>query len=252
MFAVVTLALTPILSCEALDVVTLTGDPWPPYVVGELGSNADSGIAVDLVEQIFAQIPDTEVEFPLVPWNRALREVEVGIKDGIALLLKTPERERYLDYTAPLFTAYSLVWYKTEDFPEGFRWSTLEDFDRYTIGVVQGYSYGDAIDAAIESEAFSVTQVPTVELLFVMLARGRVDIALANDAVGYALANEHETLARIVPAARATDQDVFHLAFSKRTAARELIPTIDRIIADLREDGFIERLIKGKTATEQP
>ena len=78
-----------------------------------------------------------------------MREVEAGTKDGIVMLLKTPERERYMDYTAPLITSYSLLWYSEAHFPRGFVWSTVEDLQSHQIGITQGYSYGELIDSAI-------------------------------------------------------------------------------------------------------
>ncbi len=240
----------PVPESEGREVVTLTGDPWPPYVEGELGGEADGGIAIELVKRIFDRFPGTEVSFPLFPWNRALRAVETGSEDGIVLLLKTPEREQFLEFTEPLFEAQNLVWYSTERFPAGFQWLTLEDLDGYTIGITMGYSYGDEIDLAIESGALSVTPVPTVEHLFAMLARNRIDSALATDAVGYALAEEYAAIAEIVPASKATGTDVYHLGFSKKSPARRMIPDINRVISELRADGVIDRLIGGPAGTK--
>jgi uncharacterized protein (TIGR02285 family) len=223
--------------------VTLTGDSWPPYLVGELGEEAHSGIAVELVREIFARLPEADVSFPMIPWNRALREVETGTKDGFVMLLKTPERERYMEYTDPLFTAYNLVWYTTDSFPSGFGWEELPDLSTHTIGVTRGYSYGDEIDLAVVSGALSITPVPTVGHLFAMLARGRIDLALANDAVGYALALRYEQKAEIVPAKQATGTHVYHLAFSRKSNTRLLIPRINSIISELRDEGYIDGLM---------
>jgi ABC-type amino acid transport substrate-binding protein len=232
-------------TCWAGEIVTLTGDPWPPYVIGEIGKEATGGTAVELVKQIFEFLPNTDVVFPMIPWNRALMEVKNGSMDGIAILLKTPERERSLDYTEPLFKSYSLVWYSTEKFPDGFSWLTLSDLSSYSIGITRGYSYGDQIDDAIASGELAVTPVPTVKHLFTMLARERVDIALAGDAVGHDLAAGISATATIRAAEKPTGTDVYHLAFSKRSPARKLIPQINQAIAEMREQGFIEQIISG-------
>ena len=50
----------------------------------------------------------------------------------------------------------------------------------HAVGITRGYSYGDEIDAAIAVGELQVTEVPTVELLFAMLAGERVDIVIAN------------------------------------------------------------------------
>jgi uncharacterized protein (TIGR02285 family) len=231
--------------CAAQQVVTLTGDPWPPYVVGELGREAQSGIAVELARRIFERIDGWQASFPLIPWNRALREVESGSKDGIVILLKTPDRERYMAYTEPLFTARALMWYSVKRFPSGFDWKELADLAPYRLGITRGYSYGDEIDGAIEVGRLRVTEVPTAERLFAMLARDRLDLALAGDSVGYTLAREQAHVNPIVPASKATGTDVYHIAISKKSEARHLVPAIDRILSELRRDGVVDRLING-------
>ena len=77
-------------------VVTFVGDPWPPYVEGVLGEDASTGVAVEVINEIFSRIENVHARFPLIPWNRALSEVEAGSRDGIAMLLKTPKREQFM------------------------------------------------------------------------------------------------------------------------------------------------------------
>ena len=216
--------------------VTLTGDPWPPYVEGELGTMATGGIAVWLVERIFERIVDVTPTFPLVPWERALREVEAGTMDGIVILAKTPERERYMVYTEPLMTSRNLVWYTEERFPEGFQWSSVEDFSGHLVGVVRGYDYGADIDNAIVDGTLSVVAVNDTERLFTMLARGRLDLALANDNVGMAQARRRAGEATIRAADRPTAEDVYYMAFSRRSDAARLVDPVNRVLADLRRE----------------
>lgn len=229
---------------HAESVVTLTGDPWPPYVIGELGGEATGGSCIELVQKLFARLDDVGVSFPLIPWERALREVREGSKDGIVLLLKTPEREEYMEYTDPLFTSYNLVWYSKRRFPAGFEWKRLEDFSPYSLGIVRGYSYGDEVDQALQKGELKATEVNTVDQLFTMLAGDRIDLALANDGVGFALARQHSK-AEVVAANMATGEDVLYVAFSRRSEARRLIPQINEILAELRDQGVVERTIRG-------
>lgn len=245
--------LLPAFFCHAEQRVTLTGDPWPPYVEGELGQEARGGIVVELVERIFSRLEGVEASFPLVPWNRALKEVEVGTKDGIVALLKSAERERYMVYTDPLFESHNLVWYSKKKFPRGFNWNKIGDLAGYRVGITKGYTYGDDIDHAIESGLLPVVRVPTVDRLFAMLARDRVDIALANDNVGNALAGRYGSANELVAAHKATGKDVHYLAFSRKSPAQDLVPRINRILSELRGEGVLDELFfrNGTTAAEQ-
>lgn len=222
--------------------VDLVGDPWPPYVEGELGEFAERGVAVEIIRQVFAEIEDVEVRFPLIPWNRALLEVERGGTDGIPMLLKTPEREAYMDFSAPLITGYNLVWSIARD-GAVFDWNRIEDFHGKILGVVKGYSYGAEIDGAIAAGRISVLQAPTVEQLFAMLEAGRIDLVLANDAVGYALARQRREI-EIKPSRRPVNSETFYIGLSKKSPSVRLIPEIDRAIERLRRAGIIERIVQ--------
>ncbi len=225
--------------------VSLVGDPWPPYVNGELGEYADSGIAVDIVNRVFAQIDGADARFPLIPWKRALREVEYGQSDGIAILLKTEERERYMEYSVPLVTGYQLVWSIAGETGAVFEWDSIEDLHGKRVGVIEGYSYGDDIDAAIAAGAITPVRAPSVEHQFAMLVAGRIDLVLENDAVGYELARKYTDI-DIRPARRPTNAETFYLGLSKKSPAVSLLPQINVAIIKLRDTGVIERLVRGE------
>ena len=224
--------------------VELVGDPWPPYIEGRLGDYAEDGVAVRIIERVFDEIDGAEVRFPLIPWKRALLEVEHGSRDGIPMLLKTPERETYMRYTLPLVTGYNLVWSVANNGPV-FEWSVIDDLKGKRIGVVTGYSYGADVDRAIELGEIPALEAPSVEQLFSMLEAGRVELILANDAVGYELAKQHPKVS-IKPARRATNAETFYIGFSKKSAAVALIPEINLTIDRLRKDGVIERIVRGE------
>ncbi len=225
--------------------VSLVGDPWPPYVNGELGDFAESGIAVDIVNRVFAQIDEAEARFPLIPWKRALLEVEHGQSDGIAILLKTDERERYMAYSIPLVTGYQLIWSIADKNGQAFEWERVADLHGKRVGVVEGYSYGEEMDGALTSGAIIAVRGPTQEHLFTMLGAGRVDLVMANDAVGYALARKLGD-PRIKPAQKPTNAEVFHLGLSRKSPAVRLLPQINAAITRLHDDGVIDRLVRGE------
>lgn len=229
---------------ETKQVVTFTSDPWPPYVLGELGKEATGGIGVELMRRIFARIEGVDVSFPLVPWKRALRAVEQGAMDGIAVLLKTPEREQYMEYTDVLLTSPDLVWYSASRFPDGFGWERFEDFAPYNLAVIRGHSYGEEIDKVIEAGFLTITEVTSSEQMFTMLARGRVDLALANATVGFASVKELAQGSEIIAAKKPAGEHVYYVAFSKESPARRLIPAINQIISDLRREGVIDKIIR--------
>lgn len=227
---------------RADQIVTLSGDPFPPYIEGQLGSEATGGIGYELIKELFSRIDGVDVRFPLVPWERALREVKEGSMDGIAILLKTPEREEYMVYTDVFFSSSALVWYSAKKFPSGFTWNSLKDFEGYRIGTTRGYSYGDEIDQALANSQLQVIEVTSEKQAFAMLEKGRVDLVLANDAVGYALANSSSSPNEIHSSEKATGKDIYYIAISKKSPARHLIPQMNSAIASMKADGSFERM----------
>jgi polar amino acid transport system substrate-binding protein len=225
--------------------VLLVGDPWPPYVIGELGEDATSGVAVEIVKKIFSQIDGTMVRFPLIPWKRALREVEEGQSDGIGMLLKTPERELYMLYTDALVTGENFIWSAGGETAARFEWASVEDLRGLRIGITQGYSYGEALDRSFENGEVVAVSAPNVERLFELLANGRVDLALANDAVGYSLARKYPK-SGILPSIRATNSETFYIGISRKSPAVKLVPMINQAIERLRADGSIGRIVRGE------
>ncbi len=230
---------------EAAQTVRLVGDPWPPYVDGKLGEDASSGVVVEILARVFERIETVDVRFPLIPWKRALREVEDGYSDGIPVLLKTAEREAYMLFSEPLMTGENLIWYSHASKRRGFDWNHIEDLKPYRVGVTQGYSNGDLIDRGIETGELNVLTAPSVQQLFAMLANDRIDLALANDVVGYSFARRYPE-AQIRPARKAVLSEVFYIGLSKKSAASQLIPQINAAIKALRDEGVIDRILRGE------
>ena len=230
---------------SAQQTLTMVSDPWPPYVQGELGTTADSGIAVELVTEIFNRIDKVDLQIQVIPWKRALLEVERGFYDGIPLLLKTPERENYLTYSIPMFVGKNLAWSLENKSGEYFEWQELDDFSGRRIGIIQDYSYGKSLDQRIAEGTLDVVAVPSVSHMFDMLVNGRIDIALANDAVGVRMVSKYPGV-KIWSAKQPTDLDIYHLALSRKSAFVHLMPRINEIIRELQDNGFIERLIQAQ------
>lgn len=224
--------------------VTLTGDPWPPYIIGEIGNEAKAGVGVHLMRAIFERLDGVELSIPMVPWKRALREVRRGTKDGIAILLKTRKREQYMDYSDELFRSYNTVWYAATNFPSGFDWQHYTDFKPYRVGVVRGHSYGDELDQMIADGSLTVIELSSARQLFAMLKKGRVELAIADRLVGDAFVQKYAgSKRRLLAAKKPAAGEVYYIAFSKKSEARRLIPAINRVVAELKKEGAIQRLV---------
>jgi polar amino acid transport system substrate-binding protein len=227
--------------------ITLVEDPWPPYIEGKAGKPATGGTLIKLYSEVFKQLKGVKVDYLLMPWKRALIEVEQGKRDGIMALFKTPERLEVMDFSAPIFTGRTLLWYSTEKFPNGLKWGTIKDLTPFNIIMLRGSAMGKPlVDAKKNGVSLAITEINSHYQQFEMISLGRGDITVLTEIVGYHLLRENKMEGIIVPMEKPLSaDDVYYMAFSKKSPARKLIPQINRVIKDMRETGQLDRILRG-------
>ena len=228
---------------DQIKAVHLADSPWPPYTIGEIGQQATGGVGVDLVRQIFGAL-GIEVSIEMHPWKRVLKMAEFGRVDGPTLLMKTLEREAYLVYTDPVFEAREVFYFNKDRFGD-FNWQNFSDLKPYTIGVIGGYSYGDAFLEAIGSQGLKTEEAVSTEVNFQKLYAGRIDFYLEDELVAKAVMANHEDWKGIlVFAPKPVTIYDYYMAISKKSPAVELIPELNKVIARMKSDGSIMRILE--------
>lgn len=227
--------------------ITLVEDPWPPYIEGKLGEEVTGGSLVKLYKRVFEQIESVQVSYHLMPWKRALLEVEQGKQDGIMALFETQERLKVMDFSDPIFTGRTMLWYSSLKFPMKLNWNTYDDLSPYHIIMLRGSAMAQPLlDAQMKGTPLTITEVNSHPQQFDVISRGRADITVLTEIVGHHLLNTGKYSGRIVPMDKPlTADDVYYLAFSKKSPARKLIPRINSIIASMRKSGELDRILKG-------
>jgi polar amino acid transport system substrate-binding protein len=239
-------------AAESVMEITLVEDPWPPYITGETGLPASGGTLIELYKEVFKLIKGVKVNYHLMPWKRALIEVENGKHDGIMALFKTPERLETMDFTAPIFTGRTMLWYSSEKFPGGLKWDTLEDLTPYNIIMERGSAMGKPlVDAKKNGVKLTLTEVNSHEQQFEMIGLGRGDITVLTEIVGYHLIHKSGMNKAIVPMEKPLSaDDIFYMAFSKKSPARKLIPQIDAVIETMKKTGQADRILRGEAGEQ--
>ena len=87
-------------AAEPLRVVT---DYWPPFRMAGRDGRVE-GLDIDLLEELQRR---TGVQFEVrrQPWARALEDMRRGQADLMTGLVRTAEREQYIDYLQPAYHA---------------------------------------------------------------------------------------------------------------------------------------------------
>ena len=228
--------------------ITLVEDPWPPYIEGEIDKPASGGTLINLYKEVFRQIEDVEVSYHLMPWKRALIEVEKGSRDGIMALFKSPERLKVMDFTAPIFTGRTMLWYSLDKFPNKLKWDTIEDLKPYHIIMLRGSAMAKPlIDAKNNGLTLNITNTNSHEQQFEIISRGRADITVLTEIVGYHLLLNNGLKGSIEPMEKPLSaDDVYYMGFSKNSPAKKLIPQINKIIKNMQKTGQVDRILRGE------
>lgn len=217
---------------------------YPPFYF--VSDNKIQGIAVDLTKEIFDRMK-LEVSFNMYQLRRALDQLKKGKEDGLMILIKTPERAEYLLFTESITSVRGYLWCTDDkgcDQIENFDAETMQD---YRIGVTKGYSYGVELDAIIKNMQ-EVEIVNTDLQNYKKLISNRIDIFPGNEIVSqYLLTQYPEIQNRIVRSKQHFMQWVLHMGISKKSPLASFLPEINKIIKELKEEDFINKIIKKHT-----
>lgn len=233
------LSLLALLLCWATQVqaarpLTIVMESYEPYQYTEAG--AFKGTDVETVRQICAAA-GCDPQFVDVPWQRANQMVKNGEADAIFSLFKTPEREEFLVFPQAHLSEERNVVITARN--SGLTINALEDLAGKTVGVVAGYSYGDAFDAAT---AFTRDEAKDNDTLLTKQAAGRTQAAVINQLVLETLAGPLNLKDAFDIQPFTVSQGQLFIGFSKAKggAATEWAAIFDKELAALRAAGKLK------------
>lgn len=234
---------------QTLDSVKFADSPFPPYVLGNYALEAEGGIAVETAKELFSRM-DMRAEITLHPWKRVLKLAKSGLSDGILLLMKTPEREEFLVYTIPYIISREMFYFNTEAHHD-FTWNTYNDIARYTIGLVQGYTYGEEFLKAVETYNLNVQYADNTETNIRKLAANRIDLIVEEEIVTETYLSKHPEIGnKITAAEKPVTKYQYHMAFTRNTRFLELIHSINDVLSQMISDKTIESIFLNYTGTK--
>jgi polar amino acid transport system substrate-binding protein len=224
------------------NVVSFVGDPWTPWVYGAEGSPPEKGIAVDIIMEIFKRLNGFTADLKLLPWSRCLTMVKEGESDALILCAYNAERAAYAVFTDEIVRNKAVFIYRKGEMP---KWESLKDLGKYPMGILAGNDYGMIFDKAAKDFAYNVNDVSkSADQALVMLKSGRFDIFLTTDACAAEVLksnpkNKNDFEAMVSPF---SDGDIYFIAFSKKSPYVNLIPRINKIIAQIKAEGVIDNI----------
>jgi len=222
--------------------VSFVGDPWTPWVYGVEGSPPEKGIAVEIIQEVFTRLGGLTPDFRLFSWNRCLHLVRNGGADALILCAYNAERAGYAVFTEEIVRNKAVIVFRKGKMPA---WASLQDLGKYRIGVLAGNDYGTIFDKAARDYAYTVNDsARSTEQALAMLKGERFDLFLTTEtstaeAFKSNPRNKEEFEAMASPF---SDGDIYFIAFSRKSRYVDLIPRINKIIAQIKAEGVIDKI----------
>lgn len=226
---------------SAEDQLPLATGEWPPHTSEQLPSY---GIITEIVSAVVADMGITP-KYGFYPWKRAEDLVLKGEVFGAFPYAQIPERTKSFDFSDDFFPSRDFkIFYSKRDFPDSPSWTNLSDLSSYRVGAVLGAWYVSELEAA----GIRMERLASDQQVFQMLRAGRVDIAIAEERVGWwyisQLFPEETYLFDVFEKPFATKNNPGGLMISRDYPnSAELKDSFNRSLKRIKENGIYDSII---------
>lgn len=223
---------------SANKVVVGTSADYPPYEFIDAAGNL-VGFDIELMEEI-ARRMGVELEWQDMPFDSLIAAVQEGKIDmSISCFNFSEERARLVDFSDPYYTSMD-AFIVAEGFAGTF--NNPEDAANFKVGVQSGtvqdeWLTDELIDTGLLSES-NLFRYERVDQAALDLQVGRIDILMADDVPAKAIVSQFDGLRIIYEGMLYTGP--INIVLPK--GAGDLQVEVNRIIAELEAEGFIEAL----------
>lgn len=221
---------------------------WEPYLPYQFaGADGEvTGADIELMREILAAI-GCGVVFKELPWARQLLELKNGTLDVSTSASWTPERASYVHFSIP---------YRRADMAIFVRRGTVSHYSLgalsqipvvgFRVGVILGYYYGQEFEELRQNPAFAAYIDPAADYPTNIrkLLHARIDGLLVDDvAVMRAEAQALGVADRLERYPLHMPGDEFHLMFSRRSVAADVVAAVDRQLHAMKASGRIQAIL---------
>lgn len=233
----VILGVLALLSVNHAQALTIYVDEANPPFMYRAEDHA-AGIYPDIVRAISARA-GLNVKIVPVPWRRALFHLDNG--DGaVAGIYKNLERQKKYAFSDAIHREGLMIYRLKGEFD---RETKIEDLSGLNVGVIRGWSYGDAFDRARASGLFETSEAAGDDQNFAMLTSKRIDALIAVREAGDIWIKKLELDDQIVRAQRPMNENRTFIAINRTSKDMSTLALINRAIAELVDDGTIETIV---------
>lgn len=215
------------------------------YVQGD--GKAHGGFHLEEIDQVTARL-GWHVVYKPMPWQRALRSLQLGRVDALSYLARTPEREAYAVFVpaaiqhrqyAGLFVLRSL----RRRFPDSAQPCS---YAGYRMAAASDYFYGAVVQQAMHDCWRLDLTASSKEEVFSKLLAGRIDIAVAYGTSLQSLDTHMPELQSQVVALRQPRWLIgdFYLGFSRKAMSAARIASYVAALKRYRQSADYQQLVQ--------
>jgi len=219
------------------EIVVGTSADYPPFeFVNESGEY--DGFDVALFREIGNRM-GVEVKIQDMEFSVLISALKQGKIDAIiACMTVTPERDEQVDFTIPYYNSGDAVLIKRGS---SINLETVEDVAAYRVGVQTGTIHEewvrDNLVVTGKMDAAGLIAFPRADQAVMDLENGQVDVVIMDLAAAKKYMNVKE-----VEKVMELDLSGGDPAVAVKEGARDLQKALNRIIEDLKKEGFIDQL----------
>jgi|GEM_PF-73330 len=225
---------------------------WDPYqfIDPEAEIPVLTGLDIKLTREIFRDA-GYAVDYNEVSWEQHQVDIREGTRDIASGAYMTQARTAYAWFSEPYRTETDVLYVPTgvaaripaRNLAELLRRLSAE---RFRLGIVEGYHYGDEVMAWVKAPANAGLAFPagTDYDNMVRLIEGRIDGFLADRLSGATMAWRRELQGRIEEHPIPVFTGELRVMFSKRTMTRTDVAAFNRSLARLRASGFYDKVVR--------
>lgn len=192
------------------------------------------GVNLEIFEELARRL-NIETRHSYCPFKRCLTKIARHEIDMMMWIIKTPDRDRYLEYVQLWPSPVNIRFYTRAG--ESEKLNTYSDLQGLSVGAIRGFYYTRQFDS---DETIDKHRVNTEELLPKMLIANRID---AFPVYG----NSHVHIEKEFPSLEMApleipSRDMAVMVFSKQSPYVAMIPEINATLIEMLKDGTLDRI----------
>jgi polar amino acid transport system substrate-binding protein len=225
-----------VVAMEFPDHTLLGFDDYPPYMY--LQNDTPAGIYPDIVTEAFRKV-NLEIHIVILPWKRALKLAELG-KAGLIGLLKTPERQKFLEFSEDFFSETLVFLVKSGN---KFPYNSIKDIYGKSVGINQGFTHGEEFNHAREQGLIKVSDASTDTSNFQRLAAGYVDLIISDKLTAQQIMKKLNVSSDLEMLDTALSQVNVFIGFPHIKNKTEVLNKFNNAIRAMQQDGSLDKIV---------